>query len=372
MTPLPKSERAIALEPDYAMGHFSKGLILLFAGRLEEAWPYLDYRWKHPQMDGWRHVTTKPVWDGAPLNGKRILLHAEQGLGDTIHFARYAALVAQRGGRVILEVQRGLEDFVRTMPGIERVVVRGQPVGEYDTLVPLLSLPGIFKTSLKTIPATIPYAHALPAKVEQWRKIIDDGSGKLKVGIAWMGGDFQRENHLRSTSLATFAPLAAVPSVRFYSLQKGPSAREALRPPAGMEIIDLDPFIHDFADTAAAMMNLDLVISVDTSVVHVAGALGKPVWTLLHPNIGHMWMTHREDSPWYPTMRLFRQATPGDWPTLMRRVAVKLEELVSRRRYSFAKQLQEQEFYNGSPTIWAVPDSETQFLHTRLSGEYRF
>jgi tetratricopeptide (TPR) repeat protein len=317
-------DRALALDGEYAMGHFSKGLILLFAGRLAQAWPCLEYRWKHPQMDSWRHETNKPVWDGSPLNGKRILLHAEQGLGDTIHFGRYATLVAQRGGRVIVEVQKGLEGVIRTIPGVERVVVRGQSVGEFDTLAPLLSLPGIFKTSLETIPATVPYIGGDPLKLDQWRKIIGDAPGKLKVGIAWMGGDFQRENHLRSTTLSTFAPLAAVPAVRFYSLQKGPSAKEAHHPPPGMDLVDLDPHIQDFSDTAAAIMNLDLVVSIDTSVVHVAGALAKPVWTLLHPFIGHMWMAGRDDSPWYPTMRLFRQPSPGDWESVMRKVAEEL------------------------------------------------
>jgi tetratricopeptide (TPR) repeat protein len=323
--------RAIELEPDYAVAHFSKALILLFGGRMEEAWPGIEYRWKHPQMDGWRHDTDKPTWDGSPLNGKRILLFSEQGLGDTIHFGRYATLVARRGGRVILEVQKGLQDVMRTIQGVERVVVRGDPVGEFDTLAPLLSLSGIFKTSLQTIPATVPYISVAQAKIEQWRRIIGDAAGKRKIGIAWMGGDFQRENHLRSTTLAAFAPLADVPNVRFYSLQKGPTAKEALFPPPGMDLIDLDPFIRDFSDTAAAIQNLDLVISIDTSVVHVAGALGKPVWTLLHPNIGHMWMTKREDSPWYPTMRLFRQPTAGDWQSLMARVAAELQVFLKRR-----------------------------------------
>lgn len=324
-------DRALKLEPDYAVGHFSRGLILLFAGRLEEAWPCVEYRWKHPQMDAWRHETTKPAWDGSPLNGKRILLYAEQGQGDTIHFGRYATLVAERGGRVIVEVQKGLEGVIRTIPGVEHVVVRGQSVGDFDTIAPLLSLPGIFKTSLQTIPATVPYISVDPVKLEQWRRIIGDAAGKLKVGIAWMGGDFQRENHLRSTALATFAPLAAAGSVRFFSLQKGPAAQEARQPPPGMDLVDLDPCIHDFADTAAAIANLDLVVSIDTSVVHVAGALAKPVWTLLHPNIGHMWMIQREDSPWYPTMRLFRQPTPGDWASVMRKVAEELGEIVKRR-----------------------------------------
>ncbi len=322
---------ALAKTPDYPVAEFSKALILMFLGRLEEAWPHFETRWKHPQMDAWRHRTDKPVWDGSPLDGRRILLYAEQGLGDTIHFARYATLVAERGGRVILEVQRGLNDLLKSVAGVERVIVRGEPVGEYDTLAPLLSLPGIFHTSLATIPATVPYVSVAPEKLKQWRQIIGDANGKLKVGIAWMGGDFQRENHLRSTTLSTFAPLAAVPGVRFYSIQKGPSARQAAQPPAGMELVDLDASIKDFSDTAAAIAHLDLVISVDTCVVHLAGALAKPVWNLLARNIGHMWMADREDSPWYPTMRLFRQPVLGDWESVMRRVADEVSGVNNRR-----------------------------------------
>src|SRR5665213_2294152 len=275
-------------------------------------------------MDAWRHITDKPVWDGSPLDGKTILLYAEQGMGDTMQYARYATLVAQRGGRVVVEVQRGLREVIASIRGVERVIFRGEPTGPYDTLCPLLSLPGVFHTNLQNIPADVPYIDIDPAKIEQWKSIIGDAGGKLKVGIAWMGGDFLRENHLRSSSLADFAPLAAVPGVRLYSLQKGPSAAEALKPPAGMELVNLDPMIQTFADTGAAIANLDLVIAVDTAVIHLAGAMARPVWSLLSRNTSHQWMIDREDTPWYPTMRLIRQAKLGDWPGTISRVCEEL------------------------------------------------
>jgi tetratricopeptide (TPR) repeat protein len=325
-------ETAIAARPDWVEAHFSKALILMFAGRYEEAWPHYEWRWKHPRMDSWRHVTNKPLWDGSPLEGKTIFLYAEQGLGDTIYFSRYATLVAQRGGQVILEVQPGMRHLMQSVPKVTQVIERGEKVPPFDTHAPLLSLPGIFKTSLETIPADVPYITPPPAKLEQWKQIIGDGGGKLKVGIGWEGGAFQRENHLRSTTLAAFAPLAAILGVRFYSLQKGPAAQQAQRPPAGMDLVNLDAHIKDFSDTAAAVANLDLVISIDTSIIHVAGAMGRPVWTLLGLHLGHMWLSRREDTPWYPTMRLFRQEKLGQWPAVIERVAGELAQYVERNR----------------------------------------
>jgi hypothetical protein len=311
-------------------GHFSKALILMFAGRYDEAWPCYEWRWQHPRMDRWRHKTDKPQWDGSPLNGKRILLYGEQGLGDTLQASRYATLVAQRGGHVILEVQDGLRQLAQSIEGVKEVIIRGEKVPPFDTHCAVMSLPGIFKTSLQTIPSKVPYITADPAKVAKWREILGDAGGKLKVGIAWEGGAFLRENFLRSASLAEFAPLAAVPNVRFYSLQKGPAARQILKPPAGMDIVDLDSQIVDFADTAAIISNLDLLIAVDTAVVHVAGAMARPVWNLVARNLsGHMWMTNRPDTPWYPTMRLFRQSKLGDWPTVMKKVAEELQMLAT-------------------------------------------
>jgi len=325
-------DRAIAAQPDWVEAHFSKALILMFAARLEEAWPCYEWRWKHPRMDKWRHTTDKPLWDGRPLDGKRIFLYAEQGLGDTMQAIRYVPLIAQRGGQVIVEVQQGLGQLIKSVPGVSEVIERGDTVPPFDTHAAIMSLPGIFRTSVATIPAGIPYITADPAKVDQWRQIIGTDAGVFKVGIVWEGGPFLRENFLRSATLAAFAPLAAVPNVRFYSLQKGPASRQASQVPPGMDLVDLDSRIKNFSDTAAAIANLDLVIAIDTAVIHLAGAMGKPVWNLVALNLsGHMWMHGRDDTPWYPTMRLFRQPKLGDWPSVMARVTKELGKLVAAK-----------------------------------------
>lgn len=329
---LAEIDQAISMVPDYVIANFSKALILMFMGRLAEAWPYFEQRWRHPQMDAWRHVTDKPAWDGGPLNGKTILLYAEQGLGDTVQFARYAPMIRDLGGKVVVEVQKPLKELIGTINGVERAIARGEPVGHFDTLAPLCSLPGLFKTDLKTIPARVPYLTVPPQHIERIARLLPRPDGRLRVGIAWMGGDFQRENHLRSMTLAQFAPLAKVPGVQFFSLQKGPAAAEAANPPLGMDLVNLDSIINDFMDTAAVMMQLDLIISIDTSVVHVAGALALPAWNLLCLNIGHMWMQNRDDSPWYPTMRLFRQPVYGEWEPVMERIATELASLAAVRR----------------------------------------
>ncbi len=324
-----EADAALRMNPQSPELQYSKSLLLHFAGRLEESWPLFESRWKLGTMDSWRHLTDKPIWDGSPLNGKRILLYAEQGLGDTIQYARYATLVAERGGRVTLEVQPALRELMKTLPGVDRVIARSEAVGEFDTLCPLLSLPGVFKTSLQTIPATVPYLHADPQKLGRWRSIIPPEPEKLKIGLVWVGGPLLREDHLRSAPLSAFAPLAAVPNTRFYSLQKGPAAAQASHPPAGMELVNLDPLIGDFSDTAAAIAHLDLIISVDTSVVHLAGAMARPTWALILRNTCHTWLLDRETTPWYPTLRLFRQTTLGQWPGVIGQV---VEELLKLRR----------------------------------------
>ncbi len=253
-------------------------------------------------MDRWRHKTDKPQWDGSPLNGKRILLYGEQGLGDTLQASRYATMVAERGGHVILEVQDGLRQLAQSIEGVKEVIIRGEPVPPFDAHAAVMSLPEVFSKLHAANHSSKGAAYITSdrtAKVEKWREILGDAGGKLKVGIAWEGGAFLRENFLRSATLAEFAQLAAVPNVRSaYSLQKGPASRQILNPPAGMDIVDLDSKIVDFSDTAAIIANLDLLIAVDTAVVHVAGAMARPVWNLVARNLsGHMWMTNRPDTP---------------------------------------------------------------------------
>jgi len=322
---------AIALTPDHAAAHLGLSLTMLHGGDFARGWATYEWRWK----TGDAFLPPGPVWRGEEVAGKTVLLHAEQGFGDTLHFVRYAPMVAARGARVVLEVPGPLRRLLDRTPGVERVITQGEPRPEYDAHCPLLSLPLAFGTRLETIPADMPYLHADPAAVERWRAKLEgaglEGGGALRVGLVWAGNP--RRNAInahaidrrRSMRLAQFAPLAGVPGVRFYSLQKGEeTAPQAKAPPAGMDLVDLMDEVGDFDDTAALIANLDLVIGVDTSVIHLAGGLGKPVWMLSRYDACWRWLAEREDSPWYPTMRIFRQPQPGAWAPVVERLADEL------------------------------------------------
>jgi hypothetical protein len=271
-----------------------------------------------------------PQWDGRQLNGARILLHAEQGMGDTIFFGRYATRVAKEfGGKPILWVQNSIVEVARTIEGVEQVIGESGPLPPIDTHLPIMSLPRVFNTSLETVPNKVPYIRTDPARSAHWKKEFAQRTNKFKVGLVWEGGPFQPENFLRSASLAAYAPLAEVPNVTFFFMQKGGAEVQVKNPPAGMDFMDLGPFIKDFSDTAAMLENLDLLISIDTSVIHFAGALGKPVWMFMAYSPGHMWMYNREDTPWYPTIRIFRQPAFKDWATPVARVKAELDKLVN-------------------------------------------
>ncbi|HVX84226.1 MAG TPA: tetratricopeptide repeat protein [Phycisphaerae bacterium] len=329
-------EKSLAMDPTPPTLHFDISVARLMLGKYAEAWPEYEWRWKHPGLRNSAVNFKEPKWDGSPLNGKRILLYGEQGLGDTVFFGRYATRVAeQMGGYVILCAQPPLVDLVKSIRGVSEVTSSGVPLPPFDTHYPIMSLPGMFKTTLENVPNTVPYIAADPARVAHWKQRLAASRNRFRVGLVWEGGAFQAENFLRSASLAAFSPLAQVPGVSFYSLQKGPAADqakpprlpEAWRSPAA-DFTDLDADIHDFSDTAAILQNMDLLISIDTSVVHVAGALAKPVWMLLAFSPGHMWMLNRPDSPWYPTFTLFRQPAYQDWATPVGVLAEKLRALV--------------------------------------------
>jgi hypothetical protein len=265
------------------------------------------------------------------LEGRSLLLHTEQGLGDAVQFIRYLPLAAQRGARIIIECQAELQRLFQTMSGNYQTVVRGQPLPAFDLHCPLLSLPWVFGTNLASIPNDVPYLHADAEDAGRWQDRLGGHCALLKVGLAWAGKPTHQNDRNRSMKLARLAPLGQLPGVHFFSLQKGTAAAEAKAPPAGMELVDWTEELKDFADTAALIANLDLVIAVDTAVVHLAGAMGKPVWTLLPFASDWRWLLDRADSPWYPTMRLFRQATPGDWDGVIRRVAAELSRHKSNR-----------------------------------------
>jgi Glycosyltransferase family 9 (heptosyltransferase) len=262
---------------------------------------------------------------------------SEQGFGDTIQFVRYVPLAAERGARVILRVQPELVRLVATLAGVQDVGPAGGAPPACDFYCPIMSLPRAFGTTLETIPAAVPYFAADPAAVARWRQRLGE-RGPLRVGLVWSSGIRHYERSIfyagvaKSMTLAQFAPLGEVRDVVFYSLQKGEPAREAARPPPGMRLVDVADELGDFADTAALIEALDLVISVDTAAVHAAGALGRPVWNLVKYHACWRWLRGRSDSPWYPTMRLFRQPEPGDWTSVVAEVARALHALAAERR----------------------------------------
>lgn len=324
---MPCLDRALGLRPDLAIIHWNRAIALLLEGRLVEGWA--EAEWRLAYTPALRRDFPQPAWDGGDLAGRTILLHAEQGLGDAIQFCRYAPIVAARGGQVVLECQPELADLLATAPGVSQVVRRGDPLPAFDVHCPLLSLPHRFGTTLQTIPAATPYLAPDPAKVQAWRSRL---AGDVKVGLAWAGSSGHANDRQRSCRLSDFAPLANVPGVTFYSLQKGPAASQAVNHPPGLRLLDPAADLHDFSDTAALVANLDLVISVDTAVVHLAGALAKPTWVLLPFNPDWRWLRERQDTPWYPAMRLFRQRERGSWTSVFERVAAELAGMHPNKR----------------------------------------
>lgn len=309
---------ALALDPERAEAQWGLALIALLQGDFAAGWPRHEARFRVEGFGGARNFAP-PQWQGEPLHGATILLHAEQGLGDTLHFVRYVPLVAARGGRVVLEVPPELYRLLAATGAAETVVAAGGPLPDFAFHCPLLSLPLALGTELATIPAAVPYIEADPLKVAAWRQRLPEA--RLRVGLVWAGRPEHKRDRWRSLSLATLAPLAEVPDIAFVSLQKGPAAAQASLPPPGMALIDLAAELVDFSDTAALIAALDLVIAVDTSVAHLAGALGKEVWLLLPQMPDWRWMLGRADSPWYPTARLFRQPERGAWGPVVAAVA---------------------------------------------------
>ncbi|HCA27396.1 MAG TPA: hypothetical protein DEP05_07140 [Betaproteobacteria bacterium] len=319
-------ERAVAIAPDFADAQWGRALGLLSLGRYPEGWDAYEWRWKMKDMAGnWKNFA-QPAWDGAGAPGKTLLLYAEQGLGDTLHFVRYAEEAAQRCGRVILLCQPPLKNLLRGAPGVGQVVADGEPLPPFDIQSPLLSLPRLLRTTLDTLPAKTPYLFPPAAARDRWRREIAPypKDGGLRAGLVWAGGAALKDDWRRSCALQQFAPLAEAGGAVFFSLQKGPAAAQAATPPPGMRLIDLSARLNSFTDTAGLIDQLDLIISVDTAVAHLAGAMGKTTWTLLPFASDFRWLTQRSDTPWYPNMRLFRQPRHGDWDSVMIELAAAL------------------------------------------------
>jgi tetratricopeptide (TPR) repeat protein len=318
-------QQALNLLPDYADAHRNRAMAWLQQGNFAQGWPEYEWRWQCQDLP--RRGLAQPHWDGLPLHGRTILLYAEQGIGDTLQFVRYASLVQQKGGRVILECQPALQPLLARCRGVEQVVSQGTPLPPFDVQAPLLSLPSILKTTLDSVPAQVPYLFADPELVERWRRELSSLHG-FKIGIAWQGNPNHPADRFRSFALAQFAPLAQLEGVQLISLQQGPGEEQLSEGAERWGIIDLDRRLHgttrSFADTAVVLPHLDLVITVDSAVAHLAGALGVPVWVALPFASDWRWLLHREDSPWYPTMRLFRQKALGNWDEVFARMAAAL------------------------------------------------
>jgi len=326
---------ALRLRPDMADAQANLAMVLLLTGRWAEAWPFYEARWQTGDLAAARSAFVSPLWTGEqPVAGRTILLHAEQGLGDTLQFCRYAPLVAAQGARVVLEVQSPLVRLLAGLQGIAQVVAQGDALPPFDLQCPLMSLPRAFATTPETVPGKLPYLTADPAPAEAWRAALAVLPGR-RVGLVWAGSARTMQPHAaaldrrRSMRLADMAPLASVRGCSFVSLQLGPPAAQLAAPPEGMFVHDVAHRLGDFADTAAVMANLDLVITVDTASAHLAGALGRPVWLLNRFDTCWRWLLNRDDSPWYPSLRQFRHDGQEGWASVMQRVADALDGAVA-------------------------------------------
>jgi len=302
--------KALSIDPDFAAAHWNLALNLLLQGRYQEGWPEYEWRWRKPDFTSPCRHTDAPLWNGSQLDGSTILLHAEQGFGDAIQFVRYAPLVAACGGDVVLECHPQLVSLFQGVEGVRAVIPFGSPLPSFAFQAPLLSIPRIFGTTLQSIPSRSPYISISDAYRRKWERLTPS-SQALRIGVAWAGKKFP--DPLRSCRLSDIAPLADVPNLLFYSLQMGEGSEQAVLPPDGMRLVDLTGEIYDFADTAALIEQMDLVISIDTAVAHLAGAIGKPTFLMLPTAPDWRWLLERSDSPWYPTMMIFRQKLPGEW-----------------------------------------------------------
>jgi tetratricopeptide (TPR) repeat protein len=327
---------AVQLTPAMAAAsaHWNRALTWLHQGNFARGWAEYEWRWKRSTTT--RPSFPQPLWDGGPLEGRTILLHCEQGLGDAIQFVRYAPLVQARGGRVVLGCPPPLWALFQSMAGVEHVVAEGQVLPAYDVHAPLMSLPRLLGTTLTTVPAEVPYLSVPSERVEHWRKRLEEWCGRdaFTVGICWQGNPRHKWDRHRSVPLALFRPLARVPGVRLISLQRGPGAEQLGA--AGSLVTAVDPCAGQkdeftFQDTAALIRCLDLVVTVDTAAAHLAGALGAPVWLALSQIVDWRWLDGRDDSPWYPSMRLFRRKHVGDWEPVFAQLATELHHLVRSR-----------------------------------------
>ncbi|HEX2655422.1 MAG TPA: tetratricopeptide repeat-containing glycosyltransferase family protein [Xanthobacteraceae bacterium] len=320
--------KALAIQKDYADAHYNEALALLTSGELQRGFAKYEWRWKRTGMPADRRNFGRPLWLGEyPLRGKTILLHAEQGLGDTLQFVRYAALLARAGAKVALEVQPELKTLLSQLHGASAVIARGEPLPPFDVHCPLASLPFALKTDLTTIPADVPYLRAPQDHMAKWRDRLAL-LGRPLIAIAWSGRSTHANDRNRSIAWSRLEPILSAAAGRIVSVQVGVRDQDAARLRDDKRIAHFGDDIGDFGDTAAILAAADLVISVDTSIAHLAGSMGRPAWILLPSAPDWRWLLDRTDSPWYPTARLFRQPLPGDWDSVIGQVASELKNFV--------------------------------------------
>lgn len=324
--------RATALAPDNTDAHWNESLTRLLCGDYKRGWQ--KYEWRSKRLGHVDRKFSQPLWLGEePLANKTILIHAEQGFGDTLQFVRYIPLLAQMGAKVVLEVQPALKSLLASLKGVSVLVARGEELPAFDLHCPIMSLPLASRTELSTIPASVPYLEAPQKRIEQWRSRLPR-TKKLRIACAWAGSATHEQDLVRSIALRQFAPLFAESGVEWISIQRDlrPGDAEILQ--AHPEVIHCGNELTDFADTAAILSEADLVLSVDTSVVHLAGALNRPVWVMLQYMPDFRWLLDREDSPWYPSARLFRQPKFDDWESVVERMRGEIAKLTAARSFA--------------------------------------
>ena len=322
-------EKALLLQPDHALAHLNRSLSNLKFGRFHEGW--IEYEWRFRSGSVSSPQIPVPRWDGAPLKGKGLLIHTEQGMGDVLQFIRFIPLLKRQGAHVALACQKALQPLLQSFPGIDEWIPIDEPTEiTFDYYAPLLSLPALLKIDREEdIPRRVPYVHADPERIERWRdrlQQIESGKKPFRIGVAWQGSQTFRGDRLRSIPLRFFAPIAQLDNVHLVSLQKGFGTEQIADVANRIPLTvweDLDE-TGAFVDTAALMRSLDLVISSDTAIAHLAGALGRPTWIALSTAADWRWHLDRDDSPWYPSVRLFRQPDLGNWGSIFLEMADKL------------------------------------------------
>ena len=320
-------EAVLKLRPEHADCRYDRALTLLQAGDLKRGFAEFESRWKLRRNPP--RAFAQPRWNGQAIPGKTLLVHAEPGFGDAIQFARYAALAKRKSGAtLVLECPAELARLMETLEAVDRIAIRGGPLPAFDAHIPIMSLPALLGTTAANVPASVPYLSAPEIRAVVLPELV---AGALKVGIVWAGSPATRADRHRACPFVQFLDLAQVPGVVLYSLQTGEAARDVRALAAEPLVFETGQVIADFADLATALVQLDLVVSVDTATAHLAGALGKPVWTLLSAIGDWHWSASGDKTPWYPTMRLFRQKTRGDWAEVMANVRAELQRTAGSR-----------------------------------------